>query len=48
VDPFESIEAKAAAWTEEGFEPVDAEPGEWLLMRHPDGRTVMITPEDDA
>jgi hypothetical protein len=46
VDAFESIEEQAAAWTEQGFEPVDSEPGEWLVMEHPDGRTVTITPEE--
>jgi hypothetical protein len=27
---------------------VDSEPGEWLVMEHPDGRTVTITPEGDG
>ncbi|MGH3006034.1 MAG: hypothetical protein ACRDOS_09080 [Gaiellaceae bacterium] len=46
MDAFESIEAQAAAWSAEGFESVDSEPGEWLVMEHPDGRTVTITPEE--
>lgn len=31
--PFDQIEEAARVYLQEGFEPVDAEPGEWLQLR---------------
>lgn len=39
---FQAIEDAAAVWLDRGYAPVDAEPGEWLVLRHPDGSEVEI------
>ncbi len=44
----DSIEEQAETFLQIGFEPTDAEPGEWLLMEHPDGRVVDVTADGAA
>ena len=43
---FDAIEEEARVWTDRGYEPADSEPGEWLVLRHPDtGHEVTVTPD---
>lgn len=45
LDAFISIERQAMPLVKEGWQPVDSEPGEWLVMQHPDTEdTIVITP----
>ncbi len=49
---FDLIEQHAQEWLDQGYEPSDAEPGEWLQLTNPDtGHVVTIGPdgpEDDG
>jgi hypothetical protein len=43
---FDAIEERAQKLIEEGYEPVDSEPGEWLVMTNPATEdTVVVTPD---
>lgn len=43
---YVAIEENAAPLIAAGFEPRDSEPGEWLRMEHPDGRVVVVEPDN--
>lgn len=42
------IEGAAIRFLRQGYEPVDSEPGEWLVLKHPDGREVTIRAAENA
>ena len=45
TDQQVQFEAVAADLAKDGYQPHDSEPGEWLVMRHPDGREITIYPD---
>lgn len=40
---FAAIETAAAVYTAQGWQPIDAEPGEWIVLQSPDGATLEIS-----
>lgn len=42
-----SIERQLKQAHDEGWDCIDAEPGEWAIAQHASGRTWMITPDPE-